>query len=47
MYDENPLNFDRFLENLDDSGMTIMEDRDLAAAEKCVLKRFRSPRLLK
>ena len=40
-YDGNPLNLDRFLEKLDDWGMTITEDMDPAEAEKYVFKRFR------
>ena len=40
-YDGNPLNLDRFLEKLDDSGMTVTEDMDPAEAEKYVFKRFR------
>ena len=43
-YDGNPLNLDRFLEKLDDWGMTVTEDMDPAEAEKYVFKRFR-PRL--
>ena len=39
-YDGNPLNLDRFLEKLDDWGMTVPEDMDPADAEKYVLKRF-------
>ena len=41
-YDGNPLNLDRFLEKLDDWGMTVTEDMDPADAEKYVFKRFRS-----
>ena len=41
MYDGNPLNLDRFLQKLDDLGMTVTEDIDPAEAEKYVLKRFR------
>ena len=41
MYDGNPLNLDRFLEKLDDWGMTVTEDMDPAQAEKYVFKRFR------
>ena len=37
----NPLNLDRFLEKLDDWGMTVTEDMDPADAEKYVFKRFR------
>ena len=40
-YDGNPLNLDRFLEKLDDLGMTVTEDLDPAEAEKYVFKRFR------
>ena len=40
-YDGNPLNLVRFLEKLDDWGMTITEDMDPAEAEKCVFRRFR------
>ena len=40
-YDGNPLNLDRFLEKLDDWGMTVNEDIDPAEAEKCVFKQFR------
>ena len=40
-YDGNPLNLDRFLEKLDDWGMTVTEDMDPAETEKYVLKRFR------
>ena len=40
MYDGNPLNLDRFLENLNDWGMTVTEDMDPAARGKYVLKRF-------
>ena len=40
-YDTNPLNLDRFLEKVDDWGMTITEDMDPAEAENYVLKRFR------
>ena len=40
-YDGNPLNLDRFLEKLDDWGMTVTEDMDPAEAEKYVYKRFR------
>ena len=39
-YDGNPLNLDRFLEKLDDLGMTATEDMDPAEAEKYVFKRF-------
>ena len=41
MYDGNPLNLDRFLEKLDDWGVTITEDMDPADAEKYVFRRFR------
>ena len=40
-YDGNPLNLDRFLEKLDDWGMTVTEDMDPAEAGKYVFKRFR------
>ena len=40
-YDGNPLNLDRFLEKLEDWGMTVTEDMDPAEAEKYVFKRFR------
>ena len=40
-YDGNPLNLDRFLEKLDDWGMTVTEDMDPADADKYVFKRFR------
>ena len=40
-YDGNPLNLDRFLEKLDDWGMTVTEDMDPADAEGYVFKRFR------
>ena len=40
-YDGKPLNLDRFLEKLDNSGMTVTEDMDPAEAEKYVFKRFR------
>ena len=40
-YDGSPLNLDRFLEKLDDWGMTVTEDTDPGEAEKCVFKRFR------
>ena len=40
-YDGNPLNLDRFLEKLDDWGMTVTEDMDPAEAEKYVSKLFR------
>ena len=41
MYDGNPLNLDRFLEKLDDWGVTVTEDMHPAAAEKYVIRRFR------
>ena len=41
MYDGNPLNLDRFLEKLDDWGVTVTEDMDPADAEKYVFIRFR------
>ena len=41
MYDGNPLNLDRFLEKLDDPGVTVTEDMDPADAEKYVFRRFR------
>ena len=41
MYDGNPLNLDRFLEKLDDWGLTVIEDMDPADAERYVFKRFR------
>ena len=41
MYDGNPLNLDRFLEKLDDWGLTVTEDMDPADAERYVSKRFR------
>ena len=40
-YDGNPLNLDRFLEKLDDLGMTVTEDMDPADAERYVFQRFR------
>ena len=40
-YDGNPLHLDRFLEKLDNWGMTVTEDMDPADAEKYVFKRFR------
>ena len=40
-YDGNPLNLDRFLEKLDDWGVTVTEDMDPADAERYVFKRFR------
>ena len=41
MYDGNPLNLDRFLEKLDDWGLTVTEDLPPADAERYVFKRFR------
>ena len=41
MYDGNPLNLDRFLEKLDDWGVTVTKDMDPADAEKYVFRRFR------
>ena len=41
MYDGNPLNLDRFLEKLDDWGLTVTEDMHPADAEKYVFRRFR------
>ena len=41
MYDGNPLNLNRFLEKLDDWGVTVTEDMDPADAERYVFKRFR------
>ena len=40
MYDGNPLNLDRFLEKLDDWGLTVTEDMPPADAEKYVFRRF-------
>ena len=40
-YDGNPPHLDRFLEKLDDWGMTVTEDMDPAEAEKYVFKRVR------
>ena len=40
-YNGIPLNLDRFLEKLDDWGMTVTEDMDPAEAEKYVFKQFR------
>ena len=37
----NPLNLVRFLEKPEEWGMTVSEDMDPAAAEKCVFKRLR------
>ena len=41
MYDGNPLSLDRFLEKLDDWGLTVTEDLPPADAERYVFKRFR------
>ena len=41
MYDGNPLNLDRFLEKLDNWGVTVTEDMHPADAEKYVFRRFR------
>ena len=41
MYDGNPFNLDRFLEKLDDWGVTVTEDMDPTDAEKYVFRRFR------
>ena len=41
MYDGHPLNLDRFVEKLDDWGVTVTEDMDPADAEKYVFRRFR------
>ena len=41
MYVGNPLNLDRFLEMLNDWGVTVTEDMDPADAERYVFKRFR------
>ena len=41
MYDGDPLNLDRFLEKLDDWGVTVTEDMNPADAEKYVSRRFR------
>ena len=41
MYDGNPLNLDRFLEKLDDLGVTVTEDMHPADAEKYVFRQFR------
>ena len=41
MYDGNPLNLDRFLEKLDDWGVTVTEDMHPADADKYVFRRFR------
>ena len=40
-YDGNPRNLDRFLEKLDDWGVTVTEDMDPADAERYVFKQFR------
>ena len=47
-YDKNLLNLDGFLENWDDSGLTITEYMDPAQADKYVFKRthFRLPQVL-
>ena len=42
-YDGNPLNLDRFLEKLDDWGLTVTEDLPPADAERYVFKRFQVP----
>ena len=41
MYHSNPPNLDRFLEKLDDWGVTVTEDMPPADAEKYVFRRFR------
>ena len=41
MYDGNRLSLDRFLEKLDDWGVTVTEDMPPADAEKYVFRRFR------
>ena len=41
MYDGNPLNLDRFLEKLDDWGVTVTEDMHPADAQKYVFRQFR------
>ena len=41
MYDGNPLNLDRFLEKLDDWGLTVTEDLPPADVERYVFRRFR------
>ena len=41
MYDGNPLNLDRFLEKLDNWGVTVTEDMHPADVEKYVFRRFR------
>ena len=40
MYDGNPLNLDRFLEEVDDRGPTVTEDLPPADAERYVFRRF-------
>ena len=40
MYDGNPIYLDRFLEKLDNWGMTVTADMDPAAGEKYVFKQF-------
>ena len=40
-YDGNPLNLDRFLEKLDDWGVTVTEDMDPGDAKEYVFRRFR------
>ena len=40
MYDGNPLNLDRFLEKLDDWGLTVTEDLPPADAGRYVFRRF-------
>ena len=40
IYDGKPLNLDRFLEKLDDWGMTVTEDMDPAEADKYVFNPF-------
>ena len=40
MEDGNPLKLHRFLEKLDNWGITVTEEVDPPAAEKCVFKRF-------
>ena len=41
MYDGNPLNLDRFLDKLDDWGLTVTEDMPQTDAERYVFRRFR------
>ena len=41
IFNRNPLNLDRFLEKLDDLGITVTEDMDPAAAGKYVSKQLR------